>query len=108
MASQGVRFDKELLDQFQEYRAEVRRQFRRSCLTYAVALVVLLLVSMAATWALGAILLWTVMLASEARFAYGNTESPDSSGFIRWQSRRAWVAAGKGDTSSLKRLQNVQ
>ncbi len=108
MDSLGARFDTELLALFQDYRADLRHQFRRNCFGYSVALVLLIAVSFASAWVLIGIAVWTFMLVGEAGVAYGHSETPDSMGFRRWQSRRDWERAGRGDKSSLKRLQNVQ
>jgi len=108
MTRAGTRHEEQLLRQFQEYRAELKRQFCRNCVAFAFALALLLVLSQAAIWAVMVICFWTLMLVSEAHTVYSKSETVKSSGFLRWQSRQAWVAAADGDIRSLKRLQNVQ
>jgi hypothetical protein len=108
MGFSGARFEEDRLAQFELYRADLRQQFNKSCQTYAVALVVLLGLSSFAFWAMFGIAFWTLMLLLEANAAFGRNVSVESCGFLRWQRRRAWVAAANGDPRSLKHLQNVQ
>jgi len=108
MARAGASVEEELPGQLKEYRAVLRRQFYQNCGAYLVAWILLAFVVQGAHWAFVIVAFWTIMLACEGCAAFGRSESGESSGFLRWQRRKAWVAAGKGDTPSLKRLQNVQ
>jgi len=102
------RFEEDPAEQFRHYRKELQRQFFRNCLGYSIALSVLLYVSSIAVWSLCAAAFWTLMLVLEATSAFNGSETTESCGFRRWQSRQSWIAAGHGDRRSLKRLQNVQ
>jgi len=101
-------FEEETAEQFKLYRADLRRQFGRNCVGYITALLLLFVVSSILPWTLCGAAFWTVMLLVEARSVFGASETVESFGFRRWQSRQAWVAAADGDQRSLKRLQNVQ
>ena len=108
MAPPGARVDEELLGQFLDYRADLRRQFCRNCIAFVVAFALVLLIRHAALWAGVGIAVWTIMLILEASAAFGTSENIESAGFLRWRSRQEWEAAANGDIRSLERLQNVQ
>ena len=108
MASAEGRFEKGIANQFHQYQLELRGQFRRSFISYAIAMLVLFAVLPVLPLALCIAAIWTLMLCLEAQTAFGKSEGVESHRFQRWQRRQVWLAADPGDRGSIKRLQNVR
>ena len=102
------RFEEGITSQFRQYQLELRGQFRRSFISYSLAMLVLFVVLPVLPLALCIAAIWTLMLSLEAQAAFGKSAGVESHRFQRWQRRQVWLAAAPGDKGSLKRLQNVR